>query len=141
MEWLSDLWASLTVGRVAIGVALFLLSVSVSLLAAAVVMVKIPADYFRSDYEHHFLSDRHPVLRAVAIVTKNVIGAILIVVGLIMSIPAVPGPGLLTVFIGLILTDIPGKRALEAKFVRRPSILAAVNRLRSRYNKTPLVLD
>jgi hypothetical protein len=141
MEWLSDLWASLTVGRVAIGVALFLLSVSVSLLAAAVVMVKIPADYFRSDYEHHFLSDRHPVLRAVAIVTKNVIGAILIVVGLIMSIPAVPGPGLLTVFIGLILTDIPGKRALEAKFVRRPSILAAVNRLRSKYNKTPLVLD
>jgi hypothetical protein len=141
MEWLSDLWAFLTVGRVAIGVALFLLSVSVSLLAAAVVMVKIPADYFRSDYEHHFLSDRHPVLRAVAIVTKNVIGAILIVVGLIMSIPAVPGPGLLTVFIGLILTDIPGKRALEAKFVRRPSILAAVNRLRSRYNKTPLVLD
>ena len=141
MEWFAEIWASLTVGQIVAGVGLFFLSILISLVIAAIVVVQIPENYFRSDYEHHFLTDRHPVLRAVGLFSKNVVGVVLIVLGLIMSIPAVPGPGLLTLFIGLILTDIPGKRTLEAKFIQRPTILAAINKLRSRYHRSPLVLD
>ena len=141
VNWLSEFWASLTVGRVAFGAVLFLLSVGLSVVAAAVVLVNIPANYFHSDYEHHFLTDRHPVLRAVAIVSKNIVGAVLLVFGIILSFPGVPGPGLLTIFIGLILTDIPGKRVLEVKFIERPTILAAVNKLRARYGRPPLLLS
>lgn len=141
VAWLSEFWASLTVGRVALGVGLFLLSVALSVVVAAIVLVNIPANYFHSDYEHHFLTDRHPVLRAIAIVSKNVVGAFLIILGIILSLPGVPGPGLLTIFIGLILTDIPGKRALEVKFIERPTILSAVNKLRAKHGRPPLVLS
>jgi len=43
--------------------------------------------------------------------------------------------------IGLILMDIPGKRPLEARLIRRPAILSSVNKLRARYNKPPLLMD
>jgi hypothetical protein len=38
-----------------------------------------------------------------------------------------PGQGVLTILIGLIMIDIPGKRPIEAKIIQRPTILAAVN--------------
>jgi hypothetical protein len=41
----------------------------------------------------------------------------------------------------LIMLDIPGKRPLEARIIKRPTILAAINDLRARYNKPPLVMD
>jgi hypothetical protein len=52
-----------------------------------------------------------------------------------------PGQGILTILIGLIMVDIPGKRPIEAKIIQRPTILSAVNNLRARYNKPPLVMD
>ena len=61
--------------------------------------------------------------------------------GIILAIPGVPGPGFLTFFIGLILPDIPGKRSLETWIIKRPSILAAVNKLRAKYDNPWLILD
>ena len=61
------------------------------------------------------------------------------IAGVIMLIG--PGQGVLTILIGLILMDIPGKRPLEAKLIKRPIILAAVNNCRAKYNKPPLVMD
>jgi hypothetical protein len=39
------------------------------------------------------------------------------------------------------MMDIPGKRPLEARLIRRPMVLSAVNDLRARYKKPPLVMD
>lgn len=50
-------------------------------------------------------------------------------------------PGVLTILLGLIMVDIPGKRPLEARIIQRPSVLAAINKLRAKYDKPPLVLD
>ena len=140
-DWFHQLWASITVGRVLLGVCLFLLTFVVSYVAVSVILVKLPATYFHSDHEHHLFPDRNPMLRGVAIVVKNVLGVILIVTGIILSLPGVPGPGLLTVFIGIMLTDVPGKRVLESKIIGRPSVLAAINKLRAKYNKPALILD
>ena len=65
----------------------------------------------------------------------------LVLLGLIMAIPGVPGQGLLTALIGLTLLSFPGKRRLERRFVRMPALLRAINRLRARFARPPLELD
>ena len=72
---------------------------------------------------------------------KNILGVLLIILGLLLSLPGVPGQGLLTILLGLIMIDIPGKRPIEAKIISRPTILAAANQLRAKYKKEPLILD
>ena len=141
MDWLSNIWASLTLGKILLGVLILVVSFAFSTLVVSVIMVKIPANYFHSDYEHHFLTDKNPVLRWTVIIIKNLVGVLLILIGLIMAFPGVPGPGVLTILIGLILIDLPGKRKLEALIIKRPTILSAVSSLRARYNKEPLLLD
>ena len=141
MEWLSGFWASLTWDKVAIGVGLFILSFGLSIAAIAVVMVKIPENYFSSHYQRDFLPDSPFLVRWGAVILKNLLGVILIGVGVVLSLPGVPGPGLLTILLGLIMLDIPGKRPIEAKIIQRPAILSTINNLRAKYNKPPLILD
>jgi len=141
MEWFSDIWASLTMGKVALFVGLFLLSVGLSFGSIAVVMVKIPANYFSTHYVHDFLPNSPWLVRWGVVVAKNVFGIFLIVLGIILSLPGVPGQGFLTILLGLIMLDIPGKRPIEARIIKRPSILSAINKFRAKYNKPPLVMD
>jgi hypothetical protein len=138
-EWLADFWASLTLSRVLVGTAAFVISFVVSLVIVGIVMVKIPANYFSSHYHQDFLPNSSWITRWGAVVAKNVIGLLLVIAGIIMLVG--PGQGILTILIGLILMDIPGKRPLEARLIKRPAILAAVNSFRARYNKPPLVMD
>lgn len=141
MEWLSGFWESLTLGRILIGVGLFLFSLTISFVSIAVVIVKIPANYFSSHYKQDFLPNSSWAVRWGAVILKNMLGVMLIILGLLLSLPGVPGQGLLTILLGLIMIDIPGKRPLEARIIKRPTILAAANNLRARYNKKPLMLD
>jgi hypothetical protein len=141
MDWLSDVWSSLTLGNVLLAVGLFLVSLAVSLATVAVVMVKIPPTYFSVHHRREFLTDRHWLVRSGAVILKNLLGLLLIVVGILLSLPGVPGQGILTILLGLIMLDIPGKRPLEARIIQRPTILSAINNLRSKYNKPPLIMD
>jgi hypothetical protein len=141
MEYLSGFWESLTLGRVLFGVGLFLLSLSISFAAIVIVLVSLPANYFSSHYQQDFMPGSRWIVRWGAVIGKNLIGLMLIVLGLILSLPGVPGQGLLTILLGLILMDIPGKRPWEARIIKRPTIQAAANRLRAKFNKEPLILD
>lgn len=141
MEWLWDLWGSLTVGQVLLGVGLFLVSLAFSFASIAIVMIKIPANYFSSHYVQDFLPGSPWIVRWGAVVGKNLLGIFLIGLGIILSLPGVPGQGILTILLGLIMLDIPGKRPMEAWIIKRPAVLSAVNNFRSKYNKPPLVLD
>lgn len=141
MDWISDLWASLTLGRILLGVGFFALSLIVSFGSIAFVLVKIPANYFSSHYVHDFMPNSSWWIRWGVVVLKNVFGVFLILLGLALSLPGVPGQGFLTILLGLIMLDIPGKRPMEAKIIKRPTILAAANNLRAKYNKPPLIMD
>ncbi len=141
IQRLTELWASLTLNGILFGVGLFLVSLLISFAAIGVVLVKIPANYFSSHYKQDFLPDSPWLVRWSAVILKNILGAILIVIGIILSLPGVPGQGILTILLGLIMMDIPGKRPIEAKIISRPTVLAAANKLRAKYNKTPLELD
>lgn len=141
MEWLNDAWATLTVGRVLLGVGIFFGSLLISFAAIAIVMVKIPANYFSSHYQQDFLPNSRWIVRWGAVVIKNIVGVCLIILGIILSLPGVPGQGILTILLGLIMIDIPGKRPIEARIIKRPAVRAAINHLREKYGKPALELD
>ena len=139
MEFLTEYWHALTWGRILFGVGVFVGSILISILIVAIVIVKIPADYFSPNYQSKFMPGTPWYARWGAVIAKNLVGVILIIAGIAMLIG--PGQGILTILIGLIMVDIPGKRPLEAKIIKRPAVLSAANKLRARYNKPPLVLD
>lgn len=139
MDWLWQYWQSLTWNQILFGGGLFLGSIVFSILAVGVVMVSIPANYFSSHYQQDFLPNSTFLVRWGPVILKNLLGVFLIGVGFIMLIG--PGQGLLTILLGLVMLDIPGKRPLEAKIIQRPSILSAINNLRARFSKPPLILD
>lgn len=139
MEWLWEYWQALTWTRILFGVGLFIASAALSVLIVAIVVVKMPANYFSSHYQQDFLPNTPWLARWGAVIIKNLIGLVLVLAGIAMLIG--PGQGILTILIGLIMLDIPGKRPLEARIIQRPAVLSAVNNLRARYNKPPLILD
>jgi|ERR1044072_592059 hypothetical protein len=141
MNWLSDFYSTLTWSNILLGVGLFLASLTISTLAVAVVMVKIPANYFSETHSREFLPGSSWHVRWGALILKNVLGVLLVLLGIVLSLPGVPGQGILTILLGLIMIDIPGKRPLEARIIKRPAVLGAINSLRARYNKPPLILD
>ncbi len=113
-------------------------SAVVSLVAVAVVLSRLPADYFVNP-EARRPVDRHPVLKLVLVVFRNLLGWFLIVLGLLLSLPGIPGQGLLTVLMGVMLIDFPGKHAAERWLLTRRGVLTAVNALRARLRKPPLL--
>lgn len=122
------------------GALLFVVTFVISLAIVSVIMVKIPANYFRTDYSPEFLSGRHPAIRLLGIVGKNILGVLLVALGIVMSVPGVPGQGLLTILLGVMLLDFPGRRSLELRLVSRPAVFKTINKLRHRFGKPNLVL-
>lgn len=138
-EWLAQFWESLTWGRIALGAVFIILSAAVSYAAVILVMVKLPADYFSPHYTSNLLKDKPFLIRWSAVIFKNFIGLLLVIAGIAMTVG--PGPGLLTILLGVIMMDIPGKRPLEAGIIKRPAVLSAVNSLRAKYKRPPLIMD
>ncbi|MCK7492419.1 MAG: hypothetical protein MZW92_13070 [Comamonadaceae bacterium] len=57
-------------------------------------------------------------MRWIGVVFKNAAGALLDVLGLPPALlPGIPGRGLLTILIGVMLLDFPGKRRIERRLV------------------------
>jgi hypothetical protein len=109
----------------------------VSLVVIRFLVIRMPPDFFMGRKKVPE-SDSRPVWTAGRRFARNLLGIIVIVIGLVMSIPGVPGQGFLTVLLGITLTDFPGKRRLELRLVRMPVILGAINGLRERAGKPPL---
>lgn len=133
--------ALITLHGVLLGVLLFVVTFSINLAIVSFVLIKIPADYFKKDNERAFLSERPPIVRYLGLVGKNLLGVLLVALGIVLSVPGVPGQGLLTILLGIMLLDFPGKGSLEYKLVSRPSVFKTINKLRHRFGKPSLVLD
>ncbi|MCA8941204.1 MAG: hypothetical protein KDB80_01475 [Planctomycetes bacterium] len=129
MSWIEELelgW--LFTGLTILGV--------LSLVATIVLMPwfvgRMPADYFVGERPHRL---RRTPARVVVHIAKNVLGVVLILAGVLMLV--LPGQGLLTILIGVVLTEGPGKYHLERWLVRKPSIAKALNWLRARRGVEP----
>ena len=124
-----------------LSVLLFVVMLTGSLVVAAWVLVRLPATYFCDDPPRTPEEVRRPLaVRWAFLVVKNLLGVVLVVLGVLLSLPGIPGQGVLTILMGIMLLDFPGKRRLERWVVTRPSVLRTVNRLRARYGRPPLVL-
>jgi len=111
----------------------------VTLLAVPALVVRIPPDYFSRSKDHgRPWANHHPVVRALLLIGKNVLGVIFVVVGLILLV--LPGQGIFTILIGIMLLDFPGKYRLERWIVAKRPVLKSINWLRQRAGRAPLVL-
>jgi hypothetical protein len=119
----------------------YALSFAISLLVVIGVVISLPARYFLERPTRQLWVDQHPAIRLTLHVLKNLAGAALITAGVLLSLPGVPGQGILTVVIGILLLDFPGKLQFERKLVARPRVLSAINRIRVAFKKQPLIVD
>lgn len=111
-----------------------------TLLLVPLILIRLPRDYFshRRRRETH-AQDRHPVVRVLFALVKNVFGLMFIVAGIAMLV--LPGQGILTIVVGLMLVNFPGKYHAEQWAVRHKSVLRTINWIRARANKPRMVID
>jgi hypothetical protein len=134
LAWVSDHQQLL----VWVGIVSFVVFI-LSLLSLPWLVAQIPEDYFLPQKRQPTQWKKlHPVIRLLALIGKNLIGYGLIVAGLLMLF--LPGQGILTLVMGLLLVDYPGKFRLERKLVKTPAILNSLNWLRRKAKRPPLVM-
>ncbi len=109
-----------------------------SLIAIPWILIRLPSDYFDTRVSRHWMKDRHPMLRIIGLVIKNMIGVVFLLAGFLMLF--LPGQGLLTMLIGISLVDFPNKRKLEARIVGQHTVFSAVNKMRHKFNRLPFTL-
>jgi hypothetical protein len=129
-------------GGLLLGAVVLVIASLASLAAAALVLIMLPATYFLDPpYRSPNSPESNSSWRWLVWLLRNALGFAVIVVGIILSVPGIPGQGLLTILIGVMILDFQRKRWLERKLVERPGILQTINRLRNRFQKPPLILD
>ena len=115
---------------------LSLLAVLLALAGVPWVVTRLPADYFaRPQRKTWRETDGEPLFVIVLGFLKNLLGALLLLLGLIMLVT--PGQGVLTMLVGLLLMNFPGKYQLERWLVMRPGVLRALNWLRHKQGHEP----
>jgi len=110
-----------------------------TLLIVPFVLVRLPNDYFvRNERVPLDLPLRHPVIRVTLLVLKNLLGGVLLLGGIAMLV--LPGQGLLTMLLGLSLLNFPGKFWLERKLIQRRAVHRAVNWIRRKGGREPIII-
>jgi hypothetical protein len=109
-----------------------------SLVAIPFILVRLPADFFDIRVPRPWMEDHHPVLRVLGHLVKNMVGAIFLFAGFLMLF--LPGQGILTMLIGISMLDFPGKRKVEARLIGQPTVLHAINGMREKFGKPPLII-
>jgi len=111
----------------------------IGLIAAPLIAARIPADYFAHERRPPTMRTRQPLAVYLALrIGKNLLGLVLVLAGIAMLV--LPGQGLLTLFVGVLLLDLPGKYRLERWLVRKPWVHRPINWLRSKRGRSPLEL-
>lgn len=95
----------------------------------------IPEDYFINKKDSK-IKTSNIFIWYIVLIFKNLIGYSLILGGIMMLV--LPGQGLFTIIIGLMMSNYPGKYSIEKKFIAIPTILKSINWLRRKSNKPPI---
>ena len=110
-----------------------------SLAAIPVLLARMPADYFvRSESPFASWRRRHPLAGGALLVARNLLGAALLLAGLAMMV--LPGQGIITILVALSLLNFPGKRKLELRIIRQRQVRGAIDWIRRRAGRPPLVV-
>ena len=109
-SWFGEHWVLLVIFSV--------VSFIASIVGSTMLLMSLPSDYFKT--KERIRRIKNPVFRICLSSLKNILGGLLVVVGILLSVPGIPGQGVLTILTGLIISDFPGKRRLESRLIRLP---------------------
>lgn len=123
---IKDIWVKYNILEISLIVTLVLFVLST--LAIGVFFAVIEEDYFLVPHERSRWS--------VFGVLKNILGAVLICIGVLLLI--LPGQGVLTILMGLALVDFPQKRKWIHIILAKGPVLKKINAWRARLKKPPL---
>lgn len=104
-----------------------------SMMAIPWLLVRMPTDYFNTPSRP--LHYRGPLAWILWLV-RNTLALVLLAAGILMLI--LPGQGILTILIALMVSTFPGKYRMERAIMRRPRVLRAANWIRRRYHQPEL---
>lgn len=107
---------------------------SVVAVVASIVLVPRYVARLPPDYLHTGDRDKNPSVAWR--VARNALGVLLVLLGIAMLL--LPGQGIITLIVGVLLVDFPGKQKLIRKILGRPKVLKAVNKLRARHSAPPM---
>ena len=103
------------------------------------ILIQIPSDYFSHKKRQKYQWRNHPpIVRLIFLLMKNILGVIFIISGIIMLF--IPGQGIITIIIGVVLTDFPYKYKIERWIINRPAILSSINKLRAKAKQGPIIV-
>ncbi len=115
---------------------LSLLLLAGSILLTPWLLSRLPTDYFQDPHHRPLQSlDHRPLIRIILLIVKNLMGFILFLAGISMLF--LPGQGLLTIAMAMVLVDFPGKNRLKRSIIQVPRIREWINLLRERLGKAP----
>lgn len=116
------------------------LALVVTLIAVVVIVIRMPPDYF-ADRGHHRMTlfRSHPALALAVSIARNTLGVVFLAAGIAMLV--LPGQGLLTIFVALVLLQFPGKLRLERWLVAKPAVRRPLDWIRRKAGRPPLVVE
>jgi|SRR5690554_75708 len=113
-------------------ITLSVLSLLVSFAVLPVLIVRMPSHYFVGKQRKRLWT----LPRIIFYVVRNTFAVLLFLAGLAMLV--LPGQGLLSILMAIMVSDIPYKYKLERWLVRKPGVLRSLNWIRKRYQRPPL---
>lgn len=112
------------------------LSLVLAVVLLPAIVTQLPEDYFIREKRRPVARQKaHPMLMVIVNLVKNLLGLLFIVAGVLMTF--LPGQGLLTILIGLMLVNFPGKYRLEQALIRQKIISQTLNKLRRKAHRKP----
>ena len=112
----------------------------VTLLALPILIIHIPDEYFLHEKRKTRNNPKDlKGFRLVCRILKNIMGVFFVLTGLVMLL--LPGQGLLSILIGIMLMDFPGKYKLERTIIRRKKVLSTINWVRAKAHRPPLQVE
>lgn len=110
-------------------ISISLLSFFISLAVLPILVVRMPSSYFVSKRRPR----RWTLPRKLFYLFRNLLALFIFLAGLAMLV--LPGQGLLSILMAIIISDVPGKYKLERWLVRKPGVLTSLNWIRRRYQR------
>jgi hypothetical protein len=109
-----------------------------TLIIIPILIVRIPADYFKrkEQKQKSCYKNQYAAICFIGLVFKNLFGAVFVLAGLAMLF--LPGQGFITILIGIMMLNFPGKFALQLRIVQKPTVLRAINWIRTKADRPAL---
>ena len=117
-----------------------LLTFLVTLFAVPILIIRIPEKYFLHKKRISHSNPKGVIgFRLVSRILKNILGIFFVLTGLILLF--LPGQGLLSILIGVMLMNFPGKYKVERAIIRQQKVLSTTNWLRAKAHRPPLRVE